>query len=85
MSIGVPSLCLRCSRYRYESGVDPDGVETGTCDSFPEGIPVEIFAGGFDHREPFGDEELLFDPAPGVSEAEIEEIVASADDFDEDE
>ena len=31
-----------------------------TCDSFPEGIPDEIVNGGFDHREQFSSEKLLW-------------------------
>ena len=75
MTIGLPSLCSKCARNRRGIGTDRNGISTGTCDAFPDGIPVEIFAGGFDHREPFGDEELLFEPAPGVTEREIDRVV----------
>lgn len=83
MTIGV-SLCLKCSRFRPGVFGDDDGFETGTCDAFPDGIPVDIFAGGFDHRSRFGDEELLFEPRPGVTPAEVEQIVALAAELDDD-
>lgn len=84
MTIGLPSLCLLCTRYRYESGTDPDGFETGTCDAFPEGIPVDIDAGGFDHRKNYADEELLFEPRPDVKIAEVERTLALVEAFVED-
>jgi len=77
MTIGLPTLCLSCTRYKYESGIDPDGHETGTCEAFPEGIPVAIDSGGFDHRKPFaGDNGILFDPLPGVTDRELDDLVA---------
>jgi len=60
MSEGL-NLCWACRRLREESVSDP--VQTGTCDAYPLGIPLEIFVGGVDHRSPFpGDNGLQFDP-----------------------
>lgn len=84
MTVGVPSLCTKCDRFEWgESGLDDD-VETGVCSAFPNGIPVEIFAGGFDHREPFGSETGLFVAAPGVTEQEIERTLSLARQFSSD-
>ena len=51
--------CGRCKHYRGNM----------TCDAFPEfgGIPQEIFALEFDHRQPFpGDNGIRWEPAePG--------------------
>ena len=61
MSLGGPSLCPGCARLRPEEA--PYGPVRGTCDAFPDGIPVAIWAGGHDHRLPFpGDRGLRFAP-----------------------
>ena len=54
MTIGVGSICFSC---RY---LQHDFMSEGppTCDAYPEGIPDAIYYGAFDHRVPFGDEEL---------------------------
>ena len=41
MTTVVPTLCDACARRRAG----------GTCTSFPEGIPDEVFRYGYDHRE----------------------------------
>lgn len=79
MSLGV-TICDLCSRNRWETTV-VDGISVGTCDSFPDGIPVEIYVGGFDHRKKFGDEELLFELAPDADEVEVEETLELARDL----
>jgi hypothetical protein len=43
--------------------------EQPKCEAYPDGIPVEIYGGSFDHREPFGGEAegKLFLPDPNRS------------------
>jgi hypothetical protein len=66
VSVGGPSLCPGCARLRPEDA--PYGPQRGTCDAFPDGIPVAIWAGGHDHRLPFpGDGGVRFEPAAGPS------------------
>lgn len=74
MTIGF-SICFKCSRFRPGTSGEDDGFDVGTCDAFPDGIPVEIFAGGFDHREQFAEESLLFEPSPGVMPEDVDRIV----------
>ncbi len=62
MSFG-PSICTCCARLDRERGAEWDEGESGICAAFPDGIPLEIFAGGFDHRGPFaGDHGVRFAP-----------------------
>jgi hypothetical protein len=54
--IGEKPLCMACKRLHN----NPEAV---TCDAFPEGIPVAILVGGFNHREAHpGDNGLRFVP-----------------------
>jgi hypothetical protein len=67
-----PSICFLCNL--FVPGVDPDNWRgKPICRAFPDGIPSEILDGGFDHRQPFGDETITFKPAEGVTEDEIDE------------
>lgn len=70
MTQGI-NICWACKH------LDPDGapmrgmIETGVCRAFPKGIPPEIFADGFDHREPFpGDNGIRFTPYSEAAGAE---------------
>lgn len=57
-----PPICEFCDRL---NPVDP--LEGPTCKAFPNGIPVEIYEYGFDHRMKFpGDEGIRFLPRKGV-------------------
>ena len=73
MTQGI-NLCWAC-RHLDRDGSPAEGqIETGVCAAFPQGIPLEIFADGFDHREPFpGDAGIRFAP---VSEKRAGEAVA---------
>lgn len=75
MTTGL-SLCPYCRHNRYET-VDTAAGLVGVCDAFPDGIPIEIFAGGFDHRQPFTDDpdEVLFELDDGVTIADAEEAI----------
>jgi len=83
MTIGL-TICLSCDRFEPgRPAEDPDGFSTGRCEAFPTGIPVAIFAGGFDHRSAYGDETLLFKPRRGVSKTQIDETVRLAESLDD--
>lgn len=70
MTPNAPALCFLC--HYYEPGTDPEN-ESGKprCKAFPEGIPAEIFNGGFDHREPLGDEAITFRLAKGKKDKDV--------------
>jgi hypothetical protein len=57
--LAMPSIspvCTWCCHLR-DYGVDHQ------CDAFPNGIPMEIWKGQNDHREPFpGDGGIVFEP-----------------------
>lgn len=52
-------ICDSCNR-NFRQFQDDDMDDKWTCDAFPDGIPIEILS-GFDHRERFGNEELLYE------------------------
>lgn len=57
------NICWACQHLQDETTELPGGGLTGVCKAFPGGIPLEIFADGFDHREPFpGDQGIRFLP-----------------------
>ena len=60
MTIGAAPMCIGCKNYISDS------TEPGFhCRAFPDGIPDEIFEGGFNHRKPFkGDHGIRFEPIP---------------------
>ena len=52
------SKCLKCSNYDLS-----EGMATGKCKAFPEGIPMQIFENIFDHTNPYpGDNGIRFTP-----------------------
>lgn len=58
MTSGVVSLCVGCRNYR--------GGTTPRCTAFPDGIPVQIWTGGADHRQPIeGDHGIQYELRPG--------------------
>jgi hypothetical protein len=60
MTIGAAPMCIECKHY-IEGGDEP-GFR---CEAFPDGIPDEIFEGGFNHRKPYkGDNGIRFEPIP---------------------
>ena len=71
MTPSGPPICSLC--HYYEPGTDPDNeLNKPRCKAFPEGIPDEIFKGGFDHREPLGEEAITFRLAEGKTEQDLE-------------
>lgn len=74
MTPGSFPICAAC-RHLGERTVDritKDGWfagETPTCLAFPDGIPDEIWLGGYDHRRAFfGDLGVHFELGPGGEE-----------------
>lgn len=60
----LPPICTACTRLKL--GDDLDGWR---CEAFPEGIPVEITEGGFDHRKAFrGDNGIRFELDPAKAD-----------------
>lgn len=52
MTIRTVSICNACERFRPRANA---------CEAFPDGIPLEIAAGRFDHRQPHpGDHGVQF-------------------------
>lgn len=62
--VHTPVLCLACRRLTRPGVV-------GTCQAFPDGIPIEIGLSGGDHRRPVeGDHGLQFVQAAGAEAAQ---------------
>lgn len=61
MTTPAMPICESCALL----GPGPDGF--AACDAFPDGIPDEIYIGGFDHRRPFpGDGGVLYEMEEGA-------------------
>jgi hypothetical protein len=61
-------MCLLCTRFRELD------VYTPKCDSFPDGIPQEIYFEAGDHRLAFEGEKLLFEPVSSLAEREVRDL-----------
>ncbi|MBA9001811.1 hypothetical protein [Thermomonospora cellulosilytica] len=65
------SICEACAHLRITSNPDHDGKSVYTmyisyCRAFPDGIPEDIYPGGFDHRFPYpGDHGVRFQLGEG--------------------
>jgi hypothetical protein len=47
------------------------------CSAFPDGIPVEILEGKFDHRKPHeGDHGIMFNPSRKYGPPLVKEVLA---------
>lgn len=65
--------CTLCVHYEWDVELDMP-----TCAAFPEGIPDEIYVGGFDHRTEFdGDQGIRFEAA-NEEDAERYDMVMNA-------
>lgn len=82
MTTGTRFICAACARFRpwWESPGD-----RATCSAFPDGIPVTIIYGGFDHRQPHpGDNGIRFLAADHpLARRRLEEYEAGRTDPDE--
>lgn len=79
-SYAIP-ICASCTRY---TGYD-DTHPRAYCAAFPAGIPLAMYADGFDHRNPYpGDNGILYDPDPSLAGSlrAHEEIYALLDNDD---
>ena len=54
----------------------PEWPEPGTCKAFPGGIPVDVFVGRVDHRDPVrGDHGIRFEPVPTDDPAAVQHFL----------
>lgn len=52
-------ICFECIHFNLNWRTTPGGLR---CDAFPDGIPMEIELGRFNHRKPFpGDNGIMFE------------------------
>lgn len=77
MTIGTArSTCDLCALNRGRDAL-LDGYPTGTCDAFPEGIPLDIWVDGYDHRQPYdGDGGVVFVAQAGVTDGLVDHHLA---------
>lgn len=62
-------LCFLCAH--LEMG--KPGNQMPSCKAFPNGIPFEIYMKGYDHREPFRNEAVLFELSDEFTEEDLAE------------
>lgn len=66
-----PPICFLCTHLESER-TQWSWRARPTCKAFPDGIPDEIWKGGFDHRNTYQSGEwFTFEPAEWVSELDI--------------
>ena len=67
-----PALCHLC--HHHKPGSDPAKRHVlQVCVAFPRQIPQSILHEGFDHRQPLYNEPVTFQPAQGVTVADVNE------------
>ncbi len=67
------NVCDVCKHYRGE--ISKNGGRRVCCDAFPDGIPRYIFNLGYDHREPYpNDNGIRFKMKPDLSESDMERV-----------
>ncbi len=65
MTLTAAPICLGCTHYRART---PNG--TGTCDAYPDAIPLTIWESADDHRAAVaGDHGVRFSPTDDESAA----------------
>lgn len=70
--IGPVPICFMCKH--YVPGMDEENpLDVPVCAAFPNGIPDEILKQGYDHREPLGNESILFELGRGYTEEDLAE------------
>src|SRR5687767_9045332 len=71
--------CTRCRYLERDYARPMRATCPGRCAAFPDGIPVEIWLGRNDHRQPYpGDHGVRFAP---MTEADIEALKAKVEEL----
>ena len=77
MPVGIGTICFACKHLRRgETGESDDGAPTAVCAAYPDGIPLEIWKGGFDHRQEYGGEADGLRFELDTSDDEADELLA---------
>lgn len=77
----IPPLCYMCEY--YVPGMDPENrMNRPVCRAFPDGIPDEIMNGGYDHRQPLFDENILFKLSKNYTAEDLKEWERAALDLE---